>query len=119
MTKGKGSTNHSEPSESINPKFTAEAVCDLANRFHDHWAEENKNKNISLETQVWNLAAKVCMNKALILKLQEAASVKNSKEELLITTVRDVGRKVAELEAKVNVQQMANSVRLEKLEGRK
>jgi len=75
MTKEKGSTNHSEPSESINPKFTAEAVCDLAN--------------------------------------------KNSKEELQTTTVRELCRKIAELEAKVNVQQMANSVRLEKLEGRK
>ena len=117
MTKEKGSTNNSEPSESINPKFTAEAVCDLANRFHDRWAEQSKTH--TEEVKLWNLAAEVCMNQALILKLQEAASVKNSKEELLITTVRDVGRKVAELEAKVNVQQIANSVRLEKLEGRK
>ena len=118
MTKEKGATKHSEPSESINPKFTAEAVCDLANRFHDHWAEESKNQ--TEETKLWNLAAEVCMNQALILQLQEdALSVPKSKEELQTTTVRELCRKVAELEAKVNVQQMANSVRLEKLEGRK
>ena len=118
MTEKKGFPNHEEPSESINPKFTAEAVCDLANRFHDRWAEQSKTQ--TEETKLWNLAAEVCMNQALILQLQEdALSVPKSKEELQTTTVRELCRKVAELEAKVNVQQMANSVRLEKLEGRK
>ena len=116
--KEKEFSNHEEPSESINPKFTAEEVCDLANRFHDHWAEESKTH--TEETKLWNLSAEVCMNKALFLQLQEdALSVPKSKEELQTTTVRELCRKVAELEAKVNVQQMANSVRLEKLEGRK
>ena len=118
MTEKKGFPNHEEPSESINPKFTAEAVCDLANRFHDRWAEQSKTH--TEEVKLWNLAAEVCMNQALILQLQEdALSVPKSKEELQTTTVRELCRKVAELEAKVNVQQMAISVRLEKLEGRK
>ena len=106
-----------EPSESINSMFTDEAVADLANRFHDSWAEQSRTQ--TEERKLWNLVADVCMNQALILQLQEGASVENSKEELQTTTVRELCRKVAELEAKVNVQQMANSVRLEKLEGRK
>ena len=118
MNNKKEFSHHEEPSETINLKFTDEAVADLANRFHDSWAEQSKNQ--TEETKLLNLAAEVCMNQALILQLQEdALSVPKSKEELQTTTVRELCRKVAELEAKVNAQQMANSVRLEKLEGRR
>ena len=114
MTKEKGSTNHSEPSESINPKFTAEAVAELANNLTNAWLEESKNT--SLEVKVINLAANVFLNQAIILQLQEAFQVKNISFDQALATITKAVQKYTELKVTNAVQIHAISKRLEDLE---
>ena len=116
MTEKKEFPNHEEPSESIDPNFTAEAVADLANKLHDAWVEENKQKNTSLETQVWNLAANVFLNQAIILQLQEAFQVKNVNFEQALATITQAAKTVDQLKVTNAVQMHAISKRLEGLE---
>ena len=114
MTKKKGSSTPEESAESINPKFTAEAVAELANNLTNAWLEESKNT--SLEVKVNNLAANVFLNQAIILQLQEAFQVKNISFDQALATITKAVQKYTELKVTNAVQIHAISKRLEDLE---
>ena len=114
MTKEKGSTNHSEPSESINPKFTAEAVAELANNLTNAWLEESKNT--SLEVKVNNLAANVFLNQAIILQLQEAVQVREETHEMSLEGISYAAEEINQMKLRNAIQVKAFNRRLEDLE---
>ena len=114
MTEKKEFPNHEEPSESISPKFTAEAVAELANKLTDAWIEESKNT--SLEVKVNNLAANVFLNQAIILQLQEAIQVRHENYEKSLEGVTYAAEEINQIKLRNAIQVKAFTRRLEDLE---
>ena len=110
MTKEKGATNHSEPSESINPKITAKDIPSI---------EEAILKELLIycksEAEVI-LAEQVALDRAVILQLQEAVDVRDANYEKALETISVAAQKIDELRATNFLQMKAVSTRLEKLE---
>ena len=110
MTKEKGSTNHSEPSESVDPKITAKDIKPI---------EEAILKELGVYCTSDGelvLAREVALNRAIIMQLQEAVVVRDRNYELALKTISEAANKIAEIRAINEVQMKAVSVRLERLE---
>ena len=112
MTKEKGSTNHSEPSESIDPKITAKDITPIEQAILKELGVYCKSDGELV------LAREVALNRAIILQLQEAVAVRSKQYELALKTISEAANKIAEIRAINEVQMKAVSVRLERLESK-
>ena len=112
MTKEKGSTNHSEPSESVDPRVTAKDIKPIEEAILKELGVYCKSDGELV------LAREVALNRAIIMQLQEAVAVRDRNYELALKTISEAANKIAEIRATNAVQMKAVSVRLERLESK-
>ena len=110
MTKEKGSTNHSEPSESVDPKITAKDIKPIEEAILKELGVYCKSDGELV------LAREVALNRAIIMQLQEAVATRDRNYELALKTITEAATKISEMRATNTVQMQAISVRLERLE---
>ena len=110
MTEKKGSTNHSEPSESDNPRVTAKDIPSIEEAIFKELSVYCKTEGEQI------LAREVALNRALLFQLQEAVQVRHTNYETALATITKAVQKIQELKVTNAVQIHAISKRLEDLE---
>ena len=98
MTKEKGSTNHSGPSESIDPRLTAKDIKPIEQAILKELGVYCKSDGELV------LAREVALNRAVIMQLQEAVAVRDSNYEKLrainAVQVKAISRRLEDLESR-------------------
>ena len=112
MTKEKGSTNHSGPSKSIDPRLTAKDIKPIEQAILKELGVYCKSDGELV------LAREVALNRAIIMQLQEAVAVGDRNYELALKTISEAANKIAEIRATNAVHMKAISARLERLESK-